>query len=85
MVFINHSDADSGKIKLGGDFFAKTYKVNHLVDELDDIDMFRKNVDTMTLSLEQLESNQHLYMCTTGDLFNGNSLLKGIKLFNFKL
>ena len=85
MVFINHSDTDPGKIKLGGDFFAKTYKVNHLVDELDDIDMFRKNVDTMTLSLEQLESNQHLYMCTTGNLFNGNSLLKGIKLFNFKL
>lgn len=84
-VIINQPQGDEQKMMLAPGFFSNTYLVNPLVDELDDVDLFRKNINSITLSLSQLKSNKNLLMCMRGDLFNGNSLIKGIKLINFKL
>ena len=84
-MVVNEPQIDMGTINLYSDFIAGTYQVNPLVDLMDNLDVFKQNIDTMSPSLKQLDSNQHLLMCMTGDLFNGNSLIKGIKLFNFKI
>ena len=84
-IVINKPDIVSGKLFLGEEFFKGTYSINPLIDELDDADKSRKNIDLLTLSLQQLEANQQLTMCMTGDLFNNNALIKGVKLFNFQL
>ena len=83
-LVINKPDTISGNINLNNEFFADTYYINPFVDELDNLDQKRENIDSLTPSLKQLGANQKLLMCMAGDLFNNNALIKGVKLFNFQ-
>jgi hypothetical protein len=83
-IVINRPKIVSGKIIMGNEFFEDTYSINPLVDELDDADKTRENIDSLTPSLKQLEFNQNLMMCMSGYLFNNNALIKDVKLFNFQ-
>lgn len=72
-------------MRVTGDVYKKGYMINELVDEIDDLDIFRENVPAFDPSLQQatIEANPRLFL--SGDLFRNNSILKGVEIVFFKL
>jgi|TARA_B100001971_G_scaffold86600_1_gene80057 hypothetical protein len=63
----------------------RVYFVNPLVDDIDDLDIYKENILNINQITQQIENNKDRLVCLFGDLFRDNSLIKGIKVFNFKL
>ena len=61
-----------------------TYVINYLVNNIDDIDVHRKNVDLIDVSLQQMGSGKNSLLCMSGRIFEGNSLIKGVKVLNWQ-
>jgi hypothetical protein len=71
----------TGALGLGYAFFSGIYLVNPLIDNIDDLDTFRENVDLYDLSYQRIQSSQNgLLLCMTGKLFTGNSKFLGISV-----
>ena len=85
IAVINRPEQLKGGFFVSDGFFSGANFINLMVDDLDDLDRYGKNIVSITPSLQQLNHNQGLILCMAGDLFHGNSLIKRIKLFNFKL
>ena len=85
IAIINRPEQLKGGFFISDGFFSGANFINLMVDDLDDLDRYGKNVVSIAPSLQQLNHNQGLTLCMAGDLFHGNSLIKRIKLFNFKL
>ena len=64
--------------------FPSVYMLNHLVNNIDDTDIHRKNVDLVDVSLQQMGNGKDSFLCMSGKLFEGNSLIKGVKVFNWQ-
>jgi hypothetical protein len=64
-------------------FLTNKFKINPLAQNIADLDLFAKNIMVLNYSLQTLSTNQNLVACMVGDLFNNNSLIQGIKVFNF--
>ena len=73
------------KEKLTFDPFPDVYMANHLVNNINDLDVYRKNVDLVDISLQNMGDGKNSLFCMQGSLFEGNSLIKGVKVFNWKL
>ena len=85
IAVINRPEQLKGGFFVSDRFFSEANFINLMVDDLDDLDRYGKNIVSITPSLQQLNHNQSLILCMAGDLVHGNSLIKRIKLFNFKL
>jgi len=66
------------------DPFPYVYMVNHLVNNIFDMDLYRNSVDLIDVSLQKMGNGKNTLFCMRGKLFEGNSLINGIKVFNWK-
>lgn len=81
---LNHFDGEAGDIQK--EFFKDVFWVNSLVDNIENLDPFRKNVllKDPTFQIKKPGSNNLLCMFG-GNLFNGNTLIKGVSVFSINL
>ena len=63
---------------------ADVYLLNNLVNNIDDADTYKENVDRIDVSLQKMGDGNNALFCMSGKLFEGNSLINGIKVFNWK-
>jgi len=61
----------------------ETYRVNPIFNNIQDLDIFRKNVDLMDIGLQKMGTGNQAILCMVGKLFKNNSLIKGVSAFNF--
>ena len=73
-----------GKEKPVVDPFPDVYMVNHLINNIDDLDVHRKNVDLIDISLQRMGNGKNSLFCMQGKIFEDNSLIDGVKVFNWK-
>ncbi len=84
MAIINRPERSKGGYSISDSFFSTTHYINPLVDHLDDLDRYRENIVTLSPSLQQFKLKKDLVLCMSGDLFQGNTKINGIKIYNFK-
>ena len=60
------------------------YRFNDLVNNINDMDPYRKNVDLIDVSVQQMGNGKNTMFCMVGRLFKSNSLITGVKVFNWK-
>ena len=60
------------------------YRFNPLVNNINDLDIHRKKVDLIDVSLQKMGDGKNTLFCMVGSLFEGNSLIRGVKVFNWK-
>ena len=58
--------------------------INSLVNNLLDLYIYRENVDLVDVSLQQMGDGNKSLFCMYGKLFEGNSLIKGVQVFNWR-
>jgi hypothetical protein len=63
---------------------ADVYLPNNLVNNIDDADIYKENVDRIDVSLQKMGDGNKTLFCMSGKLFKGNSLINGIQVFNWK-
>lgn len=59
------------------------YELNPLVSDIKDLDLFRENISTWDTTIQQASSHQNLYSCFSGRLFDGNTLIRGVRVIDF--
>jgi hypothetical protein len=64
-------------------FFEDTYLLNMLSDQISNLDTFEANVELFVPSIQQVQSENMFLLCFGGKSFERNSLIKGIKIFQF--
>ena len=60
----------------------EVYQVNPLLNNIQDLDIFRENIDLMHVSLQKMGGGENTIFCMVGNLFDGSSLIKGVTIFN---
>lgn len=60
----------------------EVYAVNPLVNNIQDLDIFREKVDLMDISLQKMGGGDNAMFCMVGNLFADNSLIEGVSIFN---
>ena len=63
---------------------ADVYLLNNLVNNINDMDHYRESVDLIDVSLQKMGNGKNTLFCMSGKLFEDNSLIHGIKVFNWK-
>ncbi len=58
--------------------------VNLLVNNIKDLDIHGENIDLIDVSLQNMGGGNNAMFCMQGRLFNGNSIIHGVKVFNWK-
>ena len=66
------------------DPFPYVYMVNHLVNNIDDTDGFKRNVNRIDVTFQKLSDDKNLLLCMKGKIFQYNSLINGVRVFNWK-
>jgi len=66
------------------DPFPYVYMANYLVNNIDDTDGFNRNVNLMDVTFQKLGNGKNLLLCMKGDMFQYNSLINGMRIFNWK-
>ena len=66
-------------------FFEKSYLLNNLIADNRNLDLFHENVEQLIPSIQKIKSNKNILFCMVGNLFNNNSTIQGIKIFDFKI
>ena len=64
------------------DPFPNIYMVNHLVNNIDDTDRFKRNVDIVDVTLQKMGKGKNILSCMKSSLFQGDSLINGVRVFN---
>ena len=64
------------------DPFPNVYMVNHLVNNIDDTDRFKRNVDIVDVTLQKMGNGKNILSCMKSSLFQGDSLINGVRVFN---
>ena len=66
-------------------FFEKSYLLNNLIADERNLDLFQENVEQLVPSVQKIKTNKNILFCMVGKLFNDNSIIKGIKIYDFKI
>ena len=90
LLFHHHNDsgtqtlsyATMKSINQSGDPVPDIFMVNPQIDNLLDLDMYREKVSLVDITAQKMGDGQNTILCMRGKLFNGNSLIKGIKVFS---
>jgi len=64
------------------DPFPNIYMVNHLVNNINDTDGFKRNVDIIDVTLQRVGNGKNILSCMKNSLFQGDSLINGVRVFN---
>ena len=68
---------------LTNEFFEDTYLLNMLSDQISNLDTFKANVELFVPSIQHVQSENMFLLCLGGKSFERNSLIKGLKMFQF--
>jgi hypothetical protein len=60
----------------------EVYSVNSLVNNIQDLDIFRERVDLIDISLQKMGGGKNVIFCMVGNLFADNTLIEGMTVFN---
>jgi hypothetical protein len=60
------------------------YFINLSVDNIEDLDHYKRDVRLYTPFLQKLESGREFILCLAGDLFRNNSSIEKVVVINFK-
>jgi hypothetical protein len=91
VLFQHHNDsgtktssyATMKSINQSGDPVPDVFRVNPQIDNLLDLDVYRKKVDLVDITAQKMGDGKNTILCMRGKLFNENSLIKGIKVLSF--
>jgi len=72
------------KEKKAFDPFPTVYMLNPLINNINDLDIYKENVDLIDISLQKMGNGKNALFCMQGKLFDGNSVIQGVKVFNWK-
>jgi hypothetical protein len=64
------------------DPFPNVYMVNHLVNNINDTDGFKRNVDIIDVTIQKMGNGKNILSCMKSSLFQGDSLINGVRVFN---
>ena len=70
------------KKKQSLDPFPDIYMLNYLVNNIDDTDGFKRNVDLVDVTLQKMGNGKNILSCMKSSLFQGDSLINGVRVFN---
>jgi len=56
--------------------------VNHLVNNINDTDGFKRNVDIIDVTIQKMGNGKNILSCMKSSLFQGDSLINGVRVFN---
>jgi hypothetical protein len=59
------------------------YRVNPIINNIQDLDVYREKVDLMDIGLQKMGAGNQAMLCMVGKLFKDNSLIKGVSAFNY--
>jgi hypothetical protein len=68
---------------LDNKFFDNTYSLNTLSDQISNLDTFETNVELFMPTIQHVQRETMFLLCLGGKLFERNSLIKGLKIFQF--
>jgi hypothetical protein len=60
----------------------EVYRVNPLVNDIQDLDKFRGNVEMVDISLQKMGGGDNAIFCMRGNLFDGSSQIKSATIFH---
>ena len=66
-------------------FFENSYSLNSLIASQQNLDLFDTNVEQLIPTIQKIKSSKNILLCMVGKIFNDNSVIKGIKIFDFKV
>jgi hypothetical protein len=66
------------------DPFPNVYMLNNLVNNINDMDLYRKNINLIDVTLQKMGNGENILSCMTSSLFQGDSLINGVRVFNWK-
>jgi hypothetical protein len=58
------------------------YGINPLIIDSLNLDVYRRNIDLVDSTFQQMKSGNNVMFCMGGQLFDGNALIKGVTVFN---
>jgi hypothetical protein len=64
--------------------FPDVYIINKIINNIDDLDVYKEKVELVDVSVQKIGDGRNTIFCMEGRLFNVNSLIKGVKVFNLK-
>ena len=67
------------------DFKENLFFANFLTDNLENMDPFKRHISQTSVQLQKISKNKSLLLCLTGDLFQGEALIKDVTFLNLKL
>jgi len=70
------------KKKQSLDPFPDVYMLNYLVNNIDDTDEFKRNVDLIDVTLQKMGNGKNILSCMKSSLLQGDSLINGVRVFN---
>jgi len=85
MVLVNSLGPSFDLKYLNVQFFEKSYLLNNLIADERNLDLFQENVEQLVPSVQKIKTNKNILFCMAGKLFNDNSIIKGIKIYDFKI
>jgi len=59
------------------------YMANLLVNNIADLDAYSGNIDLIDVTLQQMGGGENVMFCMWGKLFKEDSLIKGVRVFNW--
>jgi hypothetical protein len=59
------------------------YMANLLVNNIADLDVYGENIDLIDVTLQKMGGGKNVLICMAGKLFKDNSLIQGVKVFNW--
>jgi hypothetical protein len=66
------------------DPFPNVYMLNYLINNINDTDIYNKNVKIIDVTLQKMGNGKNVFFCMKNSLLQNDSLINGIRVFNWK-
>ena len=66
------------------DPFPNIYMLNYLINNVNDTDIYNKNVKMIDVTLQKMGNGGNSFFCMKGNIFKNDSLINGVRVFNWK-
>ena len=58
--------------------------LNYLINNIDDTDIYNKNIKIIDVTLQKMGNGENVFFCIKSSLFQNDSLINGVRVFNWK-
>ena len=66
------------------DPFPNIYMLNYLINNIDDTDIYNKNIKIIDVTLQKMGNGENVFFCMKSSLLKNDSLINGVRVFNWK-